>query len=629
MPRSLIQGVVVGSLETKWLETKMSDDQTNSGPTVLEAPVPAIKVGFRPLRVWPAAMLLVGMVILRLLPAVIENGPANLWMSAAIGPAACGVLVVLWWMLLSRASWLERLVGIVGIIGTAGGTLAVVHRSMLMPGVMVLTIPMGTAAFALAAILFGRTLSFRRTVIAILFAGCGFGFSALLKSDGLWGDFAVDLKWRWKESNEDQVVANRDQQPTVSLTDFAATDVEKWLANPEWPAFRGEDRSGRQHGQAVSSDWSANPPEQIWKIGVGPGWSSFAVAGKLLFSQEQRGSMETTVCYSADSGKEVWTQQIESRFEDSLGGPGPRATPTLADGGLFVMGASGHLMRLEPRTGDVVWQQDLRKVAVREPPVWGFCSSPLVTNSLVIVHAGGAGDKGTLAFDVATGALKWSMASGDHSYSSPQLGIVGNEPLVMMLTNNGIELLDPQTGKLRLNYEWKHNGYRDLQPQVINGDSILLPTGMGTGTRCIRVVKNGEQYSAEEIWTSRDLKPDFNDFVVFEGHAYGFDNAIFTCIDLKTGKRQWKGGRYGKGQVLLLKDSRLLLVAGEYGDVVLLKADPSSHSELATLKAIEGKTWNHPVVIGDRLYIRNAEEAACFRLPLPAADSLPVDRDQP
>jgi len=629
MPRSLIQGVVVGSLETKWLETKMSDDQTNSGPTVLEAPVPAIKVGFRPLRVWPAAMLLVGMVILRLLPAVIENGPANLWMSAAIGPAACGVLVVLWWMLLSRASWLERLVGIVGIIGTAGGTLAVVHRSMLMPGVMVLTIPMGTAAFALAAILFGRTLSFRRTVIAILFAGCGFGFSTLLKSDGLWGDFAVDLKWRWKESNEDQVVANRDQQPTVSLTDFAATDVEKWLANPEWPAFRGEDRSGRQHGQVVSSDWSANPPEQIWKIGVGPGWPSFAVAGKLLFSQEQRGSMETTVCYSADSGKEIWTQQIESRFEDSLGGPGPRATPTLADGGLFVMGASGHLMRLEPRTGDVVWQQDLRKVAVREPPVWGFCSSPLVTNSLVIVHAGGAGDKGTLAFDVATGALKWSMASGDHSYSSPQLGIVGGEPLVMMLTNNGIELLDPQTGKLRLNYEWKHNGYRDLQPQVINGDSILLPTGMGTGTRCIRVVKNGEQYSAEEIWTSRDLKPDFNDFVVFEGHAYGFDNAIFTCIDLKTGKRQWKGGRYGKGQVLLLKDSRLLLVAGEYGDVVLLKADPSSHSELATLKAIEGKTWNHPVVIGDRLYIRNAEEAACFRLPLPAADSLPVDRDQP
>ena len=595
--------------------------------------MPVIQVGFRRLRVWPAVMMLAGMVIARLLPVLIENGPANLWMAAAMGPAACGILVVLWWLLLSRASWLERLVGIVGIIVAAAGTLAVVHPSMLMPGVMVLTIPMGTAAFALAAILFGRMLSFRRTVIAILFAGCGFGFSILMKSDGLWGDFAMDLKWRWTESNEDQVVANRDRNPSVSLKDFAGPDVEMWLANPEWPAFRGEDRSGRQHGPIVSSDWSATPPEQIWRIDVGPGWSSFAVAGKLLFTQEQRGPMETTVCYSADSGKEIWTQQIESRFDDPLGGPGPRATPTLADGGLFVMGGSGHMLRLDPRTGDVVWQTDLRKVAMREPPMWGFCSSPLVTNSLVIVHVGGAGDKGTLAFDVATGELKWSMASGDHSYSSPQLGIVGGEPLVLMLSNNGIELLDPQTGKLRLNYEWKHDGYRDLQPQVINGDSILLPTGMGTGTRCIRVVKNVEQYSAEELWTSLDLKPDFNDFVVFEDHAYGFDNSIFTCIDLKTGKRKWKGGRYGKGQVLLLEDSRLLLIAGEYGDVVLLKADPSKHSELATLKAIEGKTWNHPVVIGDRLYIRNAEEAACFRLPLavhlPAADNLPVDRDQP
>ena len=157
--------------------------------------MPVIQVGFRRLRVWPAVMMLAGMVIARLLPVLIENGPANLWMAAAMGPAACGILVVLWWLLLSRASWLERLVGIVGIIVAAAGTLAVVHPSMLMPGVMVLTIPMGTAAFALAAILFGRMLSFRRTVIAILFAGCGFGFSILMKSDGLWGDFAMDLKW--------------------------------------------------------------------------------------------------------------------------------------------------------------------------------------------------------------------------------------------------------------------------------------------------------------------------------------------------------------------------------------------------------------------------------------------------
>ncbi len=351
-------------------------------------------------------------------------------------------------------------------------------------------------------------------------------------------------------------------------------------------------------------------------IDVGPGWSSFSVAGKLLFTQEQRGTKETVACYAADTGREVWTQQIESRFDDTLGGPGPRATPTIADGSLFVMGATGHLMRLDPKTGHIVWQTDLRKVAGRKPPMWGFCSSPLVTEKSVIVHAGGKGDKGTLAFDVTTGELNWSAPSGDHSYSSPQLSTIAGESLVLMLSNNGIELLDPQTGAIRLKYEWKTDNYRDLQPQVIDGDRILLPTGMGTGTRCFHVTKEGEKLSTNDLWTSRDLKPDFNDLVVYKGHAFGFDSAIFTCIDLATGERKWKGGRYGKGQVLLLEESGLLLVAGEYGDVILVKADPASLTELGRFQAIEGKTWNHPVVTDDRLYIRNAQQAACYRLPL-------------
>jgi outer membrane protein assembly factor BamB len=234
----------------------------------------------------------------------------------------------------------------------------------------------------------------------------------------------------------------------------------------------------------------------------------------------------------------------------------------------------------------------------------------------VIVHAGGEGDKGTLAFDVETGELSWAAAAGDHSYSSPQLSAIADEDFVLMLTNSGLNLLDPQTGAERLFYEWRYQGYRILQPQVVDGDSILLPTGSGVGTRRIRISNSDGGLSVEELWTSRHLKPDFNDFVVHRDHGYGFDGAIFTCVDLATGKRTWKGGRYGKGQVLLLADSGLLLVASERGDVVLLKADPSGHQELAKFRALEGKTWNHPVVIGDRLYIRNAQEAACFRLPL-------------
>jgi len=380
----------------------------------------------------------------------------------------------------------------------------------------------------------------------------------------------------------------------------------------------------------VAVDWAATPPELMWKVAVGPAWSSFAVAGKWLFTQEQRGGNEAVVCYDAESGQEVWTQQMEGRFDDPLGGPGPRATPTLADGVLFVLGALGHLLRLDPANGQIVWQQDLREVASRQPPMWGFSSSPLVIAGHVIVHAGGEGDRGTLAFGAEQGDLRWSVAAGSHTYSSPQLAQIAGEQVVMMLTNTSLDLLDPQTGADRLRYSWPVECYRTLQPQVLTDDALLIPTGMGVGTRRIRITQANGAWAAEEVWTSRHLKPDFNDFVVYQDHAFGFDGAIFTCIRLDTGERTWKGGRYGKGQVLLLEDAELLLITSEQGEVVLLKADATEHVELGRIQALDGKTWNHPVVVGDRLYVRNSEAAACWRLPgVAAAPSISQRRQLP
>jgi len=184
---------------------------------------------------------------------------------------------------------------------------------------------------------------------------------------------------------------------------------------------------------------------------------------------------------------------------------------------------------------------------------------------------------------------------------------------VLLLSNEGLTCVDPASGKERLNYEWKFQGYRALQPTVID-DTVLLSTSMNLGTRAIRIKKNDGQLAAEELWTSRHLKPDFTDLVAHQGYVYGIDGGIFTCVDLKTGERKWKGGRYGKGQTLLLTEPGLLLIAAEDGRVVLLRADPNEHTEVASFKGLEGKTWNHPVVVGDKLYVRNAQEAACYQL---------------
>lgn len=575
---------------------------------------------FKPLRIWPVVVLIVLMLVLlgaRHLFRVLEDEYLPLLVVAMLGPAAMGVLVLAWWLFFSRATMPERIVGFFGAILVAGLSIALSDVSMLGAGSILVTIPMGMMGFATGALLFGRMLSFKRTTIALLIATCGFGFTTLMRSDGMWGNGELDWHWRWEQSAEDDLLAKREASPKADPAALEVDQIDSWLANSEWPQFRGPESTGHQQtGLEIDLDWENHPPELIWKVPVGPGWSSFVVAGKLLFTQEQLGEAEAVICYQADTGEEVWSQRIESRFFEALGGAGPRATPTLAQGGLFVQGASGQVQRLDPKTGDVVWAVDLREVAKRQPPTWGFSSSPLVMGSVVIVHAGGAGDLGTLAFDIESGELKWSAVAGDHTYSSAQRANLAGKDYVLMLTNTGLNVLDPATGESQLDYTWKYGGYRVLQPAVVDGDSVLLPTGPGGGTRRIRLKRTDKGFDAEELWTSRVLNPDFNDLVIYKNHAYGFDGSIFTCVNLADGKRMWKRGRYGKGQVLLLEDSGLLLVASEKGKVVLVSAEPSIHQELVSFQALEGRTWNHPVVVGDRLYLRNSREAACYRLPV-------------
>jgi len=568
------------------------------------------------LRTWPALLLVALMIVSRYGPPYLEGGLSRYWMIALLGPVSGALLLIIWWLTASRATGKERLFGFLGLIVALAATVMLSDPTVRGPGTINFTAPMGMIAFALGATWLRSHRPAMRTGVAVLLAIVGFAFSLLLRNEGMTGDYAFALHWRWSRTPEERMLAGRQPDGAAPVKNLETGQLAAALANPEWPGFRGADRAARSQGPKIATDWNAQPPQQLWKIPVGPAWSSFAVAGRLLFTQEQRGPKETVVCYEADTGREVWIQEIEARFDDALGGPGPRATPTLAEGGLFVTGATGNFVRLNPLTGAIVWKQNLKDVAGREAPTWGFCASPLVTRSTVIVHAGGPGDKGLLAFNSATGALRWSVADGNDTYSSPQLSTIVGEELVLMLSNDGLLFLDPATGKPRLNYEWKHGNYLALQPAVIGEDTILLPTGMNIGTRAIRIIKTDGQLTAEELWTSRNLKPDFTDLVTYRGYAYGNDGGIFTCIDLKTGDRKWKGGRYGKGQVLLLEDSGLLLIAAEDGRVVLLPADPSEHAEVASFKALEGKTWNHPVVAGDRLYVRNSQEAACFQLPM-------------
>jgi outer membrane protein assembly factor BamB len=577
------------------------------------APTGSRKI-FLPLRAWPALFLALLMAAARFGPSLLEDG-ANYWMVSVFGPLLCCLLLLIWWLAASRATWRERLFGFLGIAAGAAVSIALAHPTMRGAGTTYFTLPIGFFLFAIAAVLFRKSAPLIRSGMAVLLAFAGFAVSMFLRNDGMTGDYKFALRSRWSHTAEEALLAAQKPPGPKPAAQIDRTSITNAFDHPEWAEFRGPDRAGRSLAPKISTNWSAQPPQQLWKIPVGPAWSSFTVAGRMLFTQEQRGPKEAVVCYDVDSGKEIWKTEVEARLEDPMGGPGPRATPTLGNGALYVAGSTGTFLRLNPVTGEIVWQKDLKQIADSKVPMWGFADSPLVLGSLVIVYGGG-GDKGLLAFDTASGDLRWSAPCPIDSYGSPQINKLLNEDSILMLSKAGVELLDPANGKVRLDYEWKIPQYRALQPHVIGDDTILLPTAVNMGTRAIRVKKSNGQYAAEELWTSRYLKPDFVDLVSYQGHAYGNDGGILACIDLKTGERKWKGGRYGKGQILLLENSGLLLILSEQGQVVLVVADPNEHREVASFQALEGKTWNHPVLVGDRLYVRNSQEAAAYKVQL-------------
>ena len=394
----------------------------------------------------------------------------------------------------------------------------------------------------------------------------------------------------------------------------APETVEAFEAEAEkpavWPGFRGPGRDGVVHGVRIESDWSRSPPVALWRRPIGAGWSSFAVSGDRLYTQEQRGGDEVVACYKVTTGEPVWVHRDAVRFFESNGGAGPRATPTLSNGRVYAFGATGILNALDAGSGGVVWSRNVAADTRMSVPYWGFSSSPLVVDDVVIVAAAGQ----LAAYDRVSGDARWLGPVGGGSYSSPQLFTIEGVAQVLQLSDAGLVSVAPAKGTVIWEHPWP--GSPMVQPAITADGDILITASVGSGTRRIGVVHKPGGGTVEERWTSNGLKPYFNDFVVHKGHVFGFDGRILASIDLKDGTRTWKGGRYGNGQLVLLADQDLLLVLSEEGELALVGATPDQFTELARFPAIEGKTWNHPVLVGDVLLVRNGQEMVAFRLSL-------------
>lgn len=520
------------------------------------------------------------------------------------------VLFFGWWFFNRGLTWKQKIGGFAIIVSGAFLTANFLDRSVNPFVLGRLGIPIVATVIVLWL---KRARRNRAPLVGITFFTLVYATWAcflLVRSEGADSALKQSYFLRWTPSTEERFLAVKPSPSPAKVADA----VELSPTKNQWAQFRGANRDGAVFGSTISTNWSV-PPTLLWKRPVGPAWSSITIVGPRLFTQEQRGASEAVVCYDAQTGEELWSHEDSARFEESLAGVGPRSTPTFHEGKLFTFGATGLLNCLDALTGKLIWQKNITDHSGARIPNWGFSSSPLITDGKVIVYAGLA--SGVMAYTADKGEVAWSTPAGNTSYSSPQLATIDGIAQCLMLHDGGLTGFNLESGKKLWETGFSFpDGPRSNQPHKVGANDVIVGganNAMNAASiSSFKVARSGDTWTVTTNWISKDMKPEFPDIVVYNNHAYGFDVALFSCINLADGKRTWKEGRYGRGQVILLADQNALLIASEFGELVLLAADPTTHRELGRFKALAGKTWAGPVVDGDRIYHRNAQEMACY-----------------
>jgi outer membrane protein assembly factor BamB len=561
-------------------------------------------------RVWPAVALVAAYWVTHLLLAFTDQPLFRVFMGMLISTGLLLLGFLAWWAFDKRGRLGERRAPFLAwlIAGIVVG--AITFKSISIMALILIAMPWVFTAWA-AWLLLSRGLpqpTRKRGLVLVI--TLTWAFFTLFQMKGLSGTGDMVLGWRWGKTAEERYLAQLAQQKGGKIS---ATTAPVELTTADWPGFRGPQRDGVVRNLTIATDWQASPPKQLWKQRVGPGWSSMCVVGGRLYTQEGRGDVEAVVCADADTGAPIWAHEEGARFEEPMAGAGPRATPTFANDKIYALTARGLLLCLDARDGHKLWEQDVAANSGAPLPIWGFCASPLVSGNHVIVFAE---PKGVLAFDANDGKAAWAApGAGKVTYGSVQEATVAGESLLLVWSDKGLVAMDPPTGAVRWDREvGSPSGMpRSLQPHPIDG-AILVASEGDSGAARVDVTRDGANWRTNQAWTTTQYRPSFTDFVVKGDYLYGVANGQMTCVDLRDGKRKWHKGRYGAAQIVLLDDQALILVLCESGEVALVAAKPDGLQEMGRIPAIEGKTWNHPAVARGKLYVRNGAEIACFEL---------------
>lgn len=420
--------------------------------------------------------------------------------------------------------------------------------------------------------------------------------AALLRLDGVGGDLQPLLRWRWSSTSTAEVrLRTQNSQPVV--------------AERDWPGFRGSRRSGR-----TPSDWQPHQGMNLlWRAGLGSGFSGCAVTGDLVLTLEQDGGEEVLLGLELGSGMRRWRCAWPGSYATTLGGVGPRATPTLADDRVVACGAQGTVLCAMAGSGRERWRRNLTADGGQQPE-WAYSASPWFGDGRVVLPAGG--EAGVLAYRLEDGDLLWQTGPvGPLSYSSPILWQNGGRRLLLVLMGTRLLGLDEHDGRIRLDEPWPGAWPKVATPVLLTDGGIVLAAGYGLGGRCLDLRWDDVgQVTATERWASPGLRCKFSDAVLGDDALFALDDGWLVAVDPATGRQRWRyGERLGHGQLLLA--GATLLVNGE--NDCTLRAIETHDGTLRGSWASGGpeRPWNAPHALAGRfLLIRDAGGVACYEL---------------
>jgi len=379
----------------------------------------------------------------------------------------------------------------------------------------------------------------------------------------------------------------------------------------DWPQWRGPNRDGKAPGFKAPETWPAELPAK-WKVTVGFGDAAPAVVGDRIYAFTRQGDKEVALCLSSADGSEVWRDEYQAVEVTGAAGshPGPRSSPAVADGKVVNLGVAGILSCLNAADGKLLWRKDPFPGVV---PRFFTSYSPIIVDGMAIAHLGGAGNGALIAYDLATGDEKWRWGEEGPEYASPVLVTVDGVKQIATLTEKSVVGVAAADGKLlwRLPFVPERRAYNSVTP-IVDGPTVIY-AGAGRGAKAVKIEKTAEGFTPTEVWSNADAAPQYNTPVLMDGLLFGLsDQGKFFCIDAKTGQTVWvdetQNDRRGFGSVV--GGGSVVLGLASAGELIAFKPSRDGYSEVARIKVAETATYAHPVVVGNRILVKDEQSLA-------------------